>query len=76
MGIYKKKVYILTYLHLFQYFGNSSELNKAEKSALRGFVGAAVQNIVPRSMREDFLKNYTCKPPPVFMIIISIIEVK
>ena len=50
-------------------------LNRSEKSAMKRFVGAAILNIVPESMKEDFLDHYNCRPPPIFMILISIIEV-
>ena len=43
---------------------------------MRKFVGMAIYNIVPLPMREDFLQNYNCYPPPVFMVIISLIEVR
>ena len=50
-------------------------LNKKERSAMKSFVGAAILNIVPESMKEDFLDHYNCRPPPIFMALISIIEV-
>ena len=59
----------------FQYTEND-ELSKKDKTAMRRFVGMAINNIVPLPMREDFLKNYTCSPPPVFMIIVSVLEVR
>ena len=43
---------------------------------MRRFVGMAIHNIVPLPMREDFLQNYTCSPPPIFMIIVSLLEVR
>ena len=50
-------------------------LNKKERSAMSRFVGAAILNIVPESMKEDFLDHYNCRPPPIFMVLISILEV-
>lgn len=50
-------------------------LNKKERSAMKSFVGAAILNIVPESMKEDFLDHYNCRPPPIFMALISIIEI-
>ena len=50
-------------------------LNRKEKTAMKRFVGAAILNIVPESMKEDFLDHYNCRPPPIFMVLISIIEV-
>ena len=43
---------------------------------MRRFVGMAIHNIVPLPMREDFLQNYTCSPPPIFMVIVSLLEVR
>lgn len=54
----------------------TEDMTKKERSAMRNVVAAAIANIVPKSQREDFLANYNCKPPPIFMILISIIEVK
>ncbi|XP_052250605.1 rhomboid-related protein 2-like isoform X2 [Dreissena polymorpha] len=60
----------------FEEFKNMyAKIDRKEKPAMRRFVSAAVQNIVPRSLREDFLANYNCRPPPVFMIVISVIEI-
>ncbi|XP_048776348.2 rhomboid-related protein 2-like [Ostrea edulis] len=50
-------------------------IREHEKRKLKGLLGAAIANIVPQSQREDFMANYNCKPPPIFMIIISIIEI-
>lgn len=57
------------------YTTTNDQLSKKEKTAMRRFVGAAIHNIVPLRMREDFLQNYTCSPPPVFMIIVSLLEI-
>ena len=37
----------------------------------------AASNIaaVPESEKEDYLSQYTCKPPPIFLPLISILEV-
>ena len=54
----------------------TTDVSAAERSALQNMIGAAVADILPKSMREDFLANYTCKPPPIFIILISIVEVR
>lgn len=50
-------------------------LSRKERTAMRNFVGSVVSNIVPEYMKEDFLEHYTCCPPPIFMVVISILEV-
>lgn len=50
-------------------------LTREERSAMKRFVSGVVLNIVPQSMREDFLDHYNCRPPPIFMILISIVEI-
>jgi hypothetical protein len=50
-------------------------LSKKERTAMTRFVGGVINNIVPEYMKEDFLEHYTCCPPPIFMVVISIIEV-
>jgi hypothetical protein len=54
----------------------TTDVTKAERTAFQNVIGAAVADILPKSMREDFLANYTCMPPPIFMIFISLVEVK
>ncbi|KAL3872317.1 hypothetical protein ACJMK2_040249 [Sinanodonta woodiana] len=50
-------------------------LSKSERTAMQKFAGVVIQNIIPKSMREDFMEHYTCCPPPIFMFVISIIEI-
>ena len=54
----------------------TTDVTKAERTAFQNVIGAAVADILPKSMREDFLANCTCMPPPIFMILISLVEVK
>lgn len=65
----------ITYTEFMTLYTENDELSKKDKTAMRRFVGMAINNIVPLPMREDFLKNYTCSPPPVFMIIVSVLEI-
>ena len=51
-------------------------LTERERRAMRGFMANVISNIVPESMKQDFLEHYTCCPPPLFMPIISVIEVQ
>ncbi|XP_033731802.1 rhomboid-related protein 2-like [Pecten maximus] len=51
------------------------DLTKAERSAFRSVLRDAIADILPKHMREDFIANYTCCPPPIFMITISIVEI-
>lgn len=53
----------------------TTDVSKEERTALQSVISAAVADILPKSMREDFLANYTCKPPPIFIIFISLVEV-
>lgn len=50
-------------------------INEKERSALIKTIGVAIENIVPLRLRQDFLANYSCCPPPLFMLLISIAEV-
>lgn len=54
---------------------SGDNVKEHERKKIGGLLGAAIANIVPQSMREDFMANYNCKPPPIFMIFISIVEV-
>lgn len=54
-----------------------------ELSTFQKMVRGAVSSVVPGSMRvesgdlvvDDYISHYNCKPPPLFMIIISLAEV-
>ena len=39
--------------------------------ALRG----AVKSVVPSKIVDDYMEHYNCRPPPLFMILVSVIEV-
>lgn len=65
----------ITYAEFMDMYFTSSQLTKTEKTAMRKFVAAAITNIIPRFLKEDFLRNYNCRPPPIFMIVISIVEI-
>lgn len=54
---------------------SGDNVKEHERQKIGGLLGAAIANIVPQSMREDFMANYNCRPPPIFMIFISIVEV-
>uniref|UniRef100_A0A915IDX2 tRNA (guanine-N(7)-)-methyltransferase n=1 Tax=Romanomermis culicivorax TaxID=13658 RepID=A0A915IDX2_ROMCU len=53
-------------------------MSKAKKLRLINVVMHAAQMVLPKSMREeefDYLQQYNCIPPPLFIPIISIIEI-
>lgn len=56
----------------------------SELTKFQSFVRTAVSTVVPKSQKaadgdtdmvEDYVNHYNCCPPPLFMIIISMIEV-
>lgn len=51
------------------------DLTAEERKPFRRVMRAAIADIVPRRMREDFLANYTCCPPPLFIPIITALEI-
>lgn len=50
-------------------------LSRRYRKQINGFIEAAIENIVPYRKREDFLANYTCCPPPLFMVSITLAEI-
>ena len=52
------------------------ELTAEERRPFKRVMRAAIADLVPRRMREDFLANYNCCPPPIFIPLISAIEVR
>ncbi|KAL4219613.1 Rhomboid-related protein 2 [Mactra antiquata] len=65
----------ITFAEFINMMTRPGVLSKKERRAMRGFVGTVVANIVPEHMREDFLAHYTCCPPPIFMVLMSVIEI-
>ncbi|GAB1597857.1 rhomboid-related protein 2-like [Argonauta hians] len=45
------------------------------KVKVHNVVEAAILNIVPIQKRKDFLANYTCCPPPIFLLLITLAEI-
>merc|ERR1719239_730719 len=50
------------------------DLTAEERKPFRRVMRAAIADIIPREQREDFLANYNCFPPPLFIPIISVAE--
>lgn len=53
------------------------QMSKAKKLRMRHVLFRAAQMVVPRSSRTvpfNYLQQYNCFPPPLFMICISILE--
>ncbi|KAL8608160.1 hypothetical protein ACOMHN_016615 [Nucella lapillus] len=51
------------------------DLTTAERSRFQSVIRAAILDIVPLRYRDDFLANYNCCPPPIFILFISIAEI-
>ena len=58
-------------------------IDHAHLTRFQRLVRGAVSSVVPGSSRmqdgantvDDYLSHYNCKPPPLFMILISLTEV-
>ena len=58
-------------------------LNKAELTKFQKVLRGAVGSVVPKGSKtsdgadvvDNYMEHYNCKPPPLFMIIISVVEV-
>jgi hypothetical protein len=58
-------------------------LTRTELTAFQKSIRLAVSSVAPASttarsgepLVEDYISHYNCKPPPLFMIIVSIVEV-
>ncbi|GFS08643.1 rhomboid-like protein [Elysia marginata] len=51
------------------------ELTAEERRPFKRVMRAAIADLVPRRLREDFLANYNCCPPPLFIPLISALEI-
>ncbi|XP_005093059.1 rhomboid-related protein 2 [Aplysia californica] len=51
------------------------DLTAEERKPFRRMMRAAIADIIPRRQREDFLANYNCCPPPLFIPLISVAEI-
>jgi len=49
---------------------NLDQLTKFER-----FILEFTATTVPHSHQKDYIEHYSCKPPPLLMIIVSLIEV-
>ncbi|XP_052236328.1 rhomboid-related protein 2-like isoform X2 [Dreissena polymorpha] len=65
----------ITYNEFINLLTRPGVLTENERRVMRGFMASIISNIVPESQKKDFLEHYTCCPPPIFMIIISVIEI-
>lgn len=65
----------ITYNEFLNMMTRPGVLSHGERTAMKKFMGSVIANIVPEYMKEDFLEHYTCCPPPLFMITISIVEI-
>ncbi|KAK3602369.1 hypothetical protein CHS0354_011203 [Potamilus streckersoni] len=65
----------ITYQEFTDMMTNPEFLSRKERTAMNKLIGLAIHNIVPRSLRQDFLKAYTCSPPPIFIPIISAVQI-
>ena len=52
------------------------DMTAEERKPLKRLIRSAIADIVPRRQREDFLANYNCMPPPLFIPIMSAVEVR
>ncbi|KAH9500713.1 Rhomboid- protein 2, partial [Bulinus truncatus] len=53
----------------------TEDMTRNERGAFRQIMRTALASLIPRREREDFLANYNCCPPPIFIPLISIAEV-
>ncbi|XP_076454648.1 rhomboid-related protein 2-like [Babylonia areolata] len=51
------------------------DLTASERTRFQKVIRAAILDIVPLRYRDDFLANYNCCPPPIFILFISIAEI-
>ncbi|VDM42667.1 unnamed protein product [Toxocara canis] len=64
--------------HLVDYSEFCTLMSKAKKMHMRSVMFRAAQMVVPRSNRTapfSYLQQYNCFPPPIFMMLISAIQV-
>ena len=53
----------------------SYDMTEEERKPFRRAVRASIDGLLSRRQTEDFLTNYNCMPPPLFIPIISIVEI-
>lgn len=64
--------------HLVDFPEFCTLMSKAKRLRMRAVMFRAAQMVVPKSSRTvpfSYLQQYNCFPPPIFMILISILEV-
>ena len=70
-------VYFLTFMFLSFLLQIIRDLNTERKLAFRGMLLSAVASvgILPMKMRDSFLANYKICPPPLFIPVITLLQV-
>ncbi|KAK3602371.1 hypothetical protein CHS0354_011204 [Potamilus streckersoni] len=71
----KNKSDLISYAEFQRLITKRGRLTREERRAVDRFILWAIQNVVWSSEQRDFLQMYTCRPPPIFMVVISIIEI-
>ncbi|BFZ20276.1 hypothetical protein BsWGS_23315 [Bradybaena similaris] len=64
---------LITYPEFYRMM--TEDLTREERKPFRRIMRAAIADIIPRRQREDFLANYNCCPPPLFIPLISAAEI-
>lgn len=54
---------------------NSPDMYGTRKSAIQQILDVAVTNVAPDSQKAEFIQGYDCKPPPLFLIVVSALEI-
>ncbi|XP_055898545.1 rhomboid-related protein 2-like isoform X2 [Biomphalaria glabrata] len=53
----------------------TEDLTKEERKLFPRMMRTAIASLIPRREREDFIANYNCCPPPIFIPLISAVEI-
>ncbi|XP_029645252.1 rhomboid-related protein 2-like [Octopus sinensis] len=65
----------INYKEFVTLMAGEDALLSRNKVKVSGVVEAAIVSIVPIRKQKDFLANYTCCPPPVFMFLVTLAEI-
>lgn len=60
---------------ILQMLAEHERFDLEKLSGFERFILEITATTVPHHRQKDYIEHYSCKPPPIFMILISLVEV-
>ena len=60
----------------FQMLAEHERFDLEKLSGFERFVLEFTATTLPHRKQKDYIEHYSCKPPPLFLILVSLVEVR